>query len=139
MEKFENVTSSGNEKAIRRGKQVPGGDINLAWVKSPKFSPQNSMVVLDTSNLTLENSGSQTYNSKFYYANHLGVLQDEFGNEIFLDEFPAIADEFSIEENYEVSDNNEFKNAHILAYRHISRYFHVDQEDLVKDDFPLTL
>ena len=139
MDKFENITSSGNEKAIRRGKRVPDGDINLAWVKSPRFSPQNSMVILDTSNLTVENSGAQTYNSKFYYANHLGILQDEFGNEVFLDEFPAIADEFSIEENYDISDNNEFSTAHILAYKHVSRYFHIDQEDLVKDNSPLTL
>lgn len=139
MKKFKNTTSNGNEKAIRRGKTVPDGDINLAWVKSPKFSPQNNMVVLDTSNLLLENSQKGDHLTKFMYANHLGILQDEFGNEVIFDEYPAITDEFTVEENYEITESNEFLQGFILAYRHISRYFHVDQEDLVLSKEPISI
>lgn len=139
MKKFEDVSSSGNEKAIRRGKKVPDGDINLAWAKSPKFSPNNNMIVVDTSSLVSENASQSRYSSRFMYANHLGILQDESGSEIVFDEYPAIADEFTIEENYDISNDNEFLNSEILAYRHVSRYFHVDQESLVMDNEPLTI
>ena len=139
MERFENITSSGNEKAIRRGKKVPDGDINLAWAKSPQLSPDNSMIIVDTSSTIAENINSSEYRSGFMYANHLGILQDEFGNEVIFDEYPAIADEFTVEENYDISSDNEFTKSHVLAFRHISRYFHVDQESLVMDDEPLTI
>jgi len=139
MKKFDNITSEGNEKAIRRGKKVPDGDVNLAWVKSPAFSPDNNMVILDTSNMVPENTQGSDRLTKLFYSNNLGILQDEFGNEVMQDEYPAITDEFTVEENYEITDENEFLNSHILPFRHVSRYFHLDQEDLATSNQPLTI
>ena len=139
MKPFKNKSFNNNEKAIRRGKVVPDGDVNLAWVKAPKLSPSKNMIVFDTSNLLVENSGSAETVSKLFYANHLGILEDENGNQIIEDEYPAITDEFSVEENYEISSENEFLNASILAYKHVSRYFHVDQDNLTSGDLPLTI
>jgi len=70
MKPFKNKSFNNNEKAIRRGKIVPDGDINLAWVKAPKLSPSKNMIVFDTSNLLVENSGSAETISKLFYANH---------------------------------------------------------------------
>jgi hypothetical protein len=139
MKSFDNSSTAGNEAAIRRGKKVPEGDINLAWVKSPALSPDKNMIILDTSNFTQENAAESSYESKLFYANHLGVLQDENGNQVIQDEYPAITDEFSVEETYEISSDNEFLNSYIFAYRHISRYFHVDQESITDDKTPFTL
>ncbi len=139
MKKFDNITSEGNEKAIRRGKKVPDGDVNLAWVKSPAFSPDNNMVILDTSNMVPENTQGSDRLTKLFYSNNLGILQDEFGNEVMQDEYPAITDEFTVEENYEITDENEFLNSHILPFRHVSRYFHVDQEGLAIKNQPATV
>ena len=126
MEKFEDVTSDGNENAFKRGKRVPDGAINLAWVKSPKLSPQKNIVVVDTSRIVEENSSNATYSKKIMYANSLGILEDEFGNQVIDDEYPAVADVFTIDETFSDVPGYEYKAEHILPFVHVSRYFHVD-------------
>ena len=136
MKAFDDNSLDGNEKAIRKGNLVPNGDINLAWVKAPKLSPENNVIVLDTSNLTPYSETDLSSRPRIMYADHLGILHDEDGNSIIEDEFPSVTDEFSVEETYDISSENEFANAHVFPFRHISRYFHLDQDNLTHGESP---
>jgi len=126
MDKFENISTAGNEKAIRRGVRVPDGDVNLAWIKAPKMTPDKNIVVIDTSNTVAENTNGELEDCKLMYANDLGILEDAFGNEAIFQEYPAVGDVFSVDEDFSVSPGNEYTPESILPFVHISRYFHID-------------
>lgn len=126
MRRFRNQTHDGNEKAIRRGVRVPDGDVNLAWAKAPALNPDNNLVIIDTSNLTPENTDGQINNRRLMYADELGLLQDEFGNQLIFEEYPAVADVFSIDEDFLITPGNEYTPESVLPFVHVSRYFHVD-------------
>lgn len=115
---------------FRRGKTVPDGDVSLAYITAPELSPSNNVIVIDTTQLVEENLQTQGAQRKIMYADELGVLQDEGGNVAVPDEFPAITDVFSIDEDFSVSPGSEYKSKHVLAYRHVSRYFHLDTTGL---------
>lgn len=126
MDRFLNESTAGNEKAIRRGVRVPEGDVNLSWVKAPALNPENNLIIIDTSNITPENTNGTLNACKLMYADELGILQDEFGNQVIFDEYPAVADVFSINEDFELRPGNEYTVDSILPFVHISRYFHID-------------
>lgn len=126
MKRFRNQTHEGNEKAIRRGVRVPDGDINLAWAKAPALTPNNNLVIIDTSAMTPENADGSINNRKLMFADELGILQDEFGNQVTFDEYPAVADVFSIDEDFRITPGNEYTPESVLPFVHVSRYFHVD-------------
>lgn len=126
MKRFRNQTTEGNEKAIRRGVRVPDGDVNLAWAKAPALTPANNLVIIDTSGMTPENTDGTINNRKLMFADELGILQDEFGNQVAFDEYPAVADVFSIDEDFKITPGNEYTPGSILPFVHISRYFHID-------------
>ena len=130
MERFTNTTTEGNELAIRRGVRVPNDAVNLAWVKAPALSPEKNIVIIDTSGVVDENTNDNTYTHKIFYANHLGILEDEHHNQLIEDEYPAISDTFSIDEDFLITPGSEYKAEHILPYLHTSRYFHVDAPGL---------
>ena len=144
MDRFDNVTNAGNERALRRGVRVPDGDINLAWVKSPSLNPADNMVVVDTSLAVSENVTDETDRCRLYYADELGVLQEQVGENsyvtaVFDEQFPHIGDMFNVEENYrttagEGGANNEYLDSTILPYRHVSRFFHIDFAGLAFGD-----
>lgn len=134
MKPFENRTHDGNEKAIRKGRVVPDGDINLAYVRSPELSPKENVVVVDTSRIAEENVASGTRSCKLYYANPVGVLQDIDDNVAISDEFPVVTDVFSIDEDFSLVPGNEYTNDSILPFRHVSRYFHLDHAGLTMGD-----
>lgn len=126
MKDFTNTTTDGNEKALKRGVQVPDGAVNLAWAKAPKLSPQNNSVVIDTSQTIAENAFHSTISKKIYYANALGILEDEHGNQIVEDEFPVVGDIFSVDEDFLNVPGSEYSAHNTLPYVHVSRFFHVD-------------
>lgn len=130
MEKFVNETTEGNELAIRRGVRVPDGDINLAWAKVPALSPEDNVMVLDTSRTIAENAFRSTAQCKLYYANSLGILEDEFGNQVVEDEYPGVSDVFLQDEDYLTVPSSEYSASDILPHVHVSRYFHVDYSSL---------
>lgn len=127
---FKNQSHAGNEKAIRRGRRVPEGDVNLAYVKAPALSPDKNVVIVDTSRVTQGNESGHLRGCKLYYANPLGILMDENENMVVPEEFPNITDVFSIEEDFNVAPGSEYTTDHILPYRHTSRYFHLDKAGL---------
>lgn len=134
MKPFENRTHVGNEKAIRKGRVVPEGDVNLAYVRAPDLSPKENVVVVDTSRITEENVASGTRNCKLYYANPVGVLQDIDDNIVISDEFPVVTDVFSVDEDFSLVPGNEYTDDSILPYRHVSRHFHLDHAGLTMGD-----
>jgi hypothetical protein len=126
MQNFVDKTSAGNERAFRRGKRVPDGDVNLAWVKSPELTPDNNVVILDTSRTVEENKIDFLKKTHLMYANSLGILEDEFGNQVIDDEYPCVADVFTQDEDFLVVPGNEYNDDDPLPFVHISRYFHAD-------------
>lgn len=138
MDNFINVTDEGNEKAIRRGSRVPDGAINMAWVKAPKLTPDKNVVIVDTSRAVEENVIDSPVSCKIMYANALGILEDPYGNQVISDEYPAIADVFSIDEDFVTTPGSEYESEHILGYVHVSRFFHVDFPGLTLGTVPQT-
>lgn len=138
MDKFINITDDGNEKAIRRGSRVPENAVNMAWVKSPRLTPENNIVIIDTSRIVEENSVDDSASCKIMYANTLGILEDEYGNQIVDQEYPAVADVFSIDEDFLTTPGSEYRAKHILGFVHVSRYFHIDFPGLTLGTIPQT-
>lgn len=118
MKPFKGIADDNSEQALRRGYVVPEGAVNLAWAKAPKISPKNNVVVIDTSRIVSE---TQTYASKkkrLAYANAVGILEDENGNQVWNEEYPVISDLFGVESN--------FSEEYAYPYVHVSRFFHLD-------------
>jgi peptidoglycan hydrolase-like protein with peptidoglycan-binding domain len=130
MKNFTNISSSGNERALRRGTRVPDGDVNLAWVKSPKLTTENNIIILDTSRTIDENRIDYSTTTQLMYANSLGILEDENGNQVIEDEYPCIADVFLQDEDFSLVAGNEYTNDDPLPLVHVSRYFHLDFDGL---------
>lgn len=122
--KFDNVSEDGIEKALRRGYSVPEGAVNLAWVKSPRLTPENNVIIIDTSKTTAENQNLSPKRKKLAFANALGILEDENGNQIWSEEYPIISDVFTVpEEDIKESD---YTDETVLPFVHVSRHFHID-------------
>jgi peptidoglycan hydrolase-like protein with peptidoglycan-binding domain len=122
--KFDNIAEDGKEQALRRGYTVPEGAVNLSWVKSPALTPTNNIVIIDTSKATAENQDISSRRKKVAYANALGILEDENGNQIWNDEYPIISDIFDVPDND--ININDYTDDSILPFMHVSRYFHID-------------
>ncbi len=114
---------------FKKGVRVPEDAVGLAWSEAPSLTPQDNVIVIDTSNTTPENA-NKSYTKKIMFANELGILEDEYGNQIVQDEFPVVGDIFSIEEDYSLVPGSEYSPEHILPFVHISRYFHIDHAGL---------
>lgn len=123
MEVFTNKTTPGDESAIKRGKIVPDGAVNLAFVKSPVMTPDKNVVIVDTSRLVNENIILQENTTKLYYSNALGMLVDATGNPVVDDEYPVISDEFNVAGDVSGID---LTDEDPLPFLHTSRYFHID-------------
>jgi hypothetical protein len=120
MKVFKNErTSNNNELPIRKGSIVPDGAVNLAWYKSPDLSPKNNLVVIDSTRF----EGPEKSGKFLAYANTLGVLEDEYGNQVWPEEFPVIGDQFFNPDS--ISSAEDF-----MPYVHISRHFHLDYPGL---------
>lgn len=114
-------TNNKNLPAVRRGVQVPPDAVNLAWAKSPEITPENNMIIVDTSAMVSQNV--DTTLSGFYYSNELGILQDQTGNQLFQDEYPDITDQYNVAGDLTGVD---LSQSYIFPFQHISRFFHID-------------
>lgn len=129
MKKFDNIADDGNEKAVRHGYSVPPGAVNVAWTKSPKLSPKNNTIIIDTSKVAGENANQMTKRKQVAYANYLGILEDEHGNQIWDEEYPIVSDVFLPEVTPKYGDN--LVDSDVLPFVHVSRYFHMDFVGLI--------
>lgn len=134
MEVFKNETTTGLGPAIRKGKTVPEGAVNLAYTKAPALSPDKNIVVIDTSRIVEENANEGQPRKALYYANSLGVLEDENGNQIVEEEYPVVTDVFSVDEDYSYTPGSEYTDDFILPFVHVSRHFHIDFTGIVPED-----
>lgn len=131
MKPFKPTNESSGRKAIRRGVRVPEGDVNVAWVRAPTLNPEDNMIIIDTSNLTPENSGERSQQCRVFAANQYGILEDiETGDDVVKEEYPVIGDTFSVDEDFSVLPGSEYTSGSVLTYVHVSRFFHVDAPGL---------
>lgn len=121
MEKFENIADDNIEHAFRRGYVVPNDAVNIAFAKAPRLAPKNNVFIVDTSKATSENAPSKYRIKKLAYANSVGILEDENGNQIWDEEYPTISDIF-----LDGEDDKTYFESEILPFLHVSRHFHVD-------------
>lgn len=126
MRIFDDKSRLGNEKAFRKGKTVPEGDVNLAYYKAPALSPDKNVVILDASRIIEENIENTGITKKLYYANAIGILEDDAGNQLVNDEFPIIADTFTVDEDFNSLPGSEYTAQDMLPFIHVSRHFHLD-------------
>lgn len=126
LRRFDNQTTVGNEKAVRRGNVVPQDAVNLAYYKTPKLNPEDNIIIVDTSRVIEQNTLDTRNRRKIYYANALGVLVDADGNTVVGDQYPAVTDVFSVDEDWSRISGTEYTDDTILPYVHRSRHFHID-------------
>lgn len=78
MDKFVNITSNNQEKAIKIGTNVPDGAVGLSWFSTKEISPKNNIVTLDLSETIPENNTSVLGSDNeaiFVISDELGVLK----------------------------------------------------------------
>jgi len=123
--RFENIADDNIEQALRRGQIVPEGAVNLAWVQPPKVNPENNIVIVDTSQAAFSVNNSEQNKVKIAYANALGVLEDENGNQVWEEEYPIVGDVFNMDDPSNVKESDYVLDV-ALPFLHASRYFHLD-------------
>lgn len=80
MKVFNNRTKNFKEKAVKIGKTVPSDAANIALFDQDVVTSGNSLFVMDVSESIPENKIKDFGQTKIYYANELGILEDETGN-----------------------------------------------------------
>ena len=126
MEKFVNLTSSGNEKAIKIGNNVPDNSVGLAWFNAEEMTPSNSLSLIDISTSIQENRvGNGISGEKVLaYADELGVLHrfdgsyNFYSNDITISNVP-LTTEFTTQRVY----TDSVDVADFIHYKYVSRYF----------------
>lgn len=135
---FVNETSDGNERALKKGFSVARDAIPLSYMRAPQLSPQDNVVVVDTSQMVEENVADVRDKRAIYYANSLGVLIDGNENAVVSDPQPYVTDEFTVDEDYTRVPASAYQADTILPFLHVSRHFHVDSPSLTIGDELLT-
>lgn len=124
MEKFNNKTTIGNEEAIKIGNLVPAKGVGLSYFSNKPLTPSENLKILDLSDSIAENKIGTQNETKLFFANELGILQDQNGDTNLLSSDITISDaflskDFTTERIYSNSINeNDF-----LHYYYVSRYF----------------
>ncbi len=80
MKVFNNTTKNHKEKAVKIGKSVPSDAANIALFDQDTVTAGSSLFVMDVSESIPENKIKDFEQTKIYYANELGILEDENGN-----------------------------------------------------------
>lgn len=96
MKKFDNLTESQKEQAIKVGTTVPDDAIGLGFFSFPDVSPGNNLTKLDISETIPENRiRSSSDNESFIaYADEFGVLRTKDGKNTFPGDDLTIGDLF---------------------------------------------
>jgi hypothetical protein len=124
MKLFKNRTVSEKENAIKVGSSVPDDAANIAYFINEQLSPKNNLTVIDISSSIPENKISLDRGVKTYYANELGVLEDETGNTIFPSADISISDSFLLKDyQTEMLKVAEINSDEFFHYYYVSRFF----------------
>jgi len=122
MKVFNNKTKNYKEKAVKIGKSVPSDAANIALFDQDIVTAGNSLFIMDVSESIPENKINDFGQTKIYYANELGILEDENGNTRLPTHDLSISDvKFSEEYSTELIDTinpNDF-----LHSFYVSRHF----------------
>lgn len=126
MELFNNITDSGNEKAVKIGTNVPSDGVNLAWFTSESISPDKNISIIDISETIPENKIKQSDISEIMYADELGILRRLNGSSFVATEDITISntliDRKTVSSLLQTNDLNPDLFGH---YFYISKYFTV--------------
>lgn len=126
MKKFENVTLSNKEKAIKIGKNAPKDSVNIAWFNSDEVNPSNSISIIDYSYSIPENKISENAfgSAELAFADELGVLRRASGSYVFPTNNITVSD---VPLSYAIStrsvDASELDATDYVHYKYVSRYF----------------
>jgi hypothetical protein len=124
MKQFKNLTKNKKENSIKSGVTVPEEAANLAFFSNERISPQNNLSVVDLSTIIPENKASFVGGVKTFYANELGILEDENGNTIFPTQNITVSDTFIGKEfKTELLNENEINSNEFFHYYYVSRFF----------------
>ena len=124
MKLFKNTTDSQKENAIKVGLSVPDDAANIAYFVNEQLSPKNNLTVIDLSSSIPENKISLDRGVKTYYANELGILEDQNGNTIFPSQDVSISDSFLLKDyQTEMLKVSEINSDEFFHYYYVSRFF----------------
>jgi hypothetical protein len=132
MEKFVDETNSGNENSIKKTIKLlqDSNTVGLEWFSNKQITPENTISITDVSSVIPENNNPSLFSSssvgqaRVYYANELGILQDEYGKSTFTSEDISVSDLFlnqqNLDKQYYPTDIN--PNNFVHSY-YISRFY----------------
>lgn len=128
MKKFIDKTNQENESSVIKAEKlnVNNHTLPLAYFSSKEITPQNSLVITDLSSLIQENNNLYDAidgdgNSKIFYGNEVGILEDENGSGLFSTKDVSISDLFfskeTLDEKYsqELLDSEDFVHSYYVS------------------------
>lgn len=131
MKKFINKTNQENEPSVIKAENlnVNNNTLPLAYFSSKEITPQNSLVVTDLSSLIQENNNLYDAidgdgNSKIFYGNEVGILEDENGYSLFSTKEVSISDLFFSQETLDQQYNQDTLDSEDFVYSYyVSRHY----------------
>lgn len=126
MERLENQTTSGNEKAIKIGVNVPADAISLGYFSADEITPQSALTILDLSETIPENRIANVNNNEaiFAYADEFGVLRGLDGRNSFpVDDLTISNLPMQVTSTAEPVDINASNAVDYSHYYYTSRHF----------------
>jgi hypothetical protein len=124
MKQFINRTSSGKENATKIGTTVPPDAAGISYFSNEVLSPKNNLNIIDISQSIPENKMPSFNGSKLFFANELGILEDENGNTNFGSSDISVSDTI-LDKEYLTKQYNPFDlepTAFFHSY-YVSRFF----------------
>jgi len=126
MKKFENLTTDGNEKSVKIGKNVPTEAAGISWFSSLKINPGNNISIVDLSGTIQENrvTNEDGLKATIAFADELGFLKKIDGSYDFPSNDVTVGSVFlNRSTNAEKIDIAQTDASGFVHYMYISRYF----------------
>jgi len=126
MKKFENLTTDGNEKSVKIGKNIPTEAAGISWFSSSKVSPRSNISMVDISGSIQENriTNEDGLKATIVFADELGFLRKVDGSYNFPSNDITVGNIFlNRATNTEKIDITKTDASDFVHYMYISRYF----------------
>jgi len=124
MEKFQNQTVEGNEKAIKIGNKAVNGSVPLVWFTSNEIAPSNTLSVSDVSHLIPENVVGSIEVDNICFADELGMLRKLNGSSSFKSNDITVSNIFINKRSYtQEQDLDSLESLNFAHHYYLSRYF----------------
>jgi peptidoglycan hydrolase-like protein with peptidoglycan-binding domain len=126
MKKFQNLTTDGNEKSVKIGKNVPTQGAGISWFSSLKVNPRNNISIVDISGSIQENriTNEDGLKATIAFADELGFLKKVDGSYDFPSNDVTVGNIFlNKATGTEKIDISEPDASGFVHYMYISRYF----------------